>query len=381
MFSATLYSERFTTKTRPDSSYLSIATSVILMGFIWLICLAPSSPFRYLVYLSPIIILADRLIQRALVFADLKFCAAISLTAVILGAAALRGPSPEQALFIILGPACALAKFRFRKAAADVMFLGLAAIQIYVAISKGFSLNTNTITTSVSAAETNSLPFLLSIFALYFVINRRWAATIFAIALLVIAGKRIALLSVLVALPLTIVAGIFWEKIKYTSSIIYVAIFSIATLIALKIPEISLSLSNKFLINVNVLTMGRFRGQRLAYSELAYSNGWDLIFGHGVGHADRLAAIAWNSLKIPVHNDYVRIILDVGWLGAATIFFTYALMLRKTLLGISFLAFLTTSWATDNLLIYVFFVTSMILLSRTDDDTSGSPHRMAIRVP
>jgi hypothetical protein len=278
--------------------------------------------------------------------------------------------SARYVVFMWLGFLCYAFPIKIPGRSIDRLFMFLSAAQLVLTIRSGVNSERFGVDSfqGGSAAVTHTLPVLFGIFLPRYLTSRKPKYIALNIVMIVLAGKRGVLLASLLASLATILAervvGILSSArtrprfIAFSSLIVFAGF-----LISLKLPTIFEEISAYADLNINTFTSGRYLGQLYAYEALANADVYEKLFGYGLGTADRLAVEGFNGDTTLIHSDYLRMMVDMGYvLGAAYALF-YMNLVGRGKLGVYFIVFSSYLWFTENNLINVMVTVAFYLTS------------------
>lgn len=341
-------------------------TAVVGLCLLWPL-LDRVSPLRYLAYAVPMIIGAAVLLANSKSKKiNWSFVFVYTILVLYVFVVSMFSSNFTQGFLIVSGLAIGCFSFRMRSGQVDVIFLFVALSQFIYSALSGFSWSEIDLISSSRSGETHTLPFIISLFVGYYALQGRWAHAAIALILVLVAGKRIALLASVVGLIGTALTVQFINKDRLTRLVTAVLFWAVLAVVALNLNQILSSLDILSGYNLDLLTAGRFFGQQGAYAIIA---GWDwrhMTFGYGLGMADRTAELTWGIPGVQIHNDYLRLFIDLGICGTALVVFCYLHMVAKSSTGLYFFAVTSIIWISDNTSTYVFYVSMMLVLLGTD---------------
>lgn len=200
--------------------------------------------------------------------------------------------------------------------------------------------------------------FVFGIFAIYYAYRKKWIGSFVAIMFVFFAEKRIALLSLLIALMFMGIVWIFQENKK-------LVLFFWGLIIAMVYLYLYLIYSGTMYDicwGANINTNGRVEMYGRMANEFQFSIGY---LGRGLGVVENLLE-HWNiSTYSNLHNDLLKFYIELGFLGLLIFLLSYGIMfwLVDFWFGKSSMCFLfgivvytMALFATDNVSIYLIYL-------------------------
>jgi len=284
----------------------------------------------------------------------------------------------KYVIFMWLGFVAFAMPLRFDHRTPVVFLLVLIAAQLIVFSTTGLSVRRLSVDslTSGSAAVTHTLPGLFGILLGALLAQRRYKAAALCALFIFLSGKRGVLLASAIATAFMFAsqlpAVMKLRKSETRSPTLFFAIAATGMTITLLLPHIFDFLAMSLGVNVNVLTSGRYSGQRLAYNSITDGTISDLIWGQGLGAADAYAFIGFHGLANIIHNDYLRLIVDFGIVNGIIFAICYLTLVGKGRVGAYMAAFSAYLWFTENNLINL-MMTCMVYICVHSSQTSNKP--------
>jgi hypothetical protein len=361
----------------------AIGFAYLVLAFVLSCYVRTPGPERYTFYAVPLVLWAAHLFETRGVLGvrPLKGALLICLATVIPTLLNVSGGA-KYAVFSLTGILVAFVPVYLTRR--QVSFLGFVCfgLQLLVWGETGFSLNFGAeLTRYTTLAATDILPFVSILFVGFFLLDRQFAKAAMMIAVVPLGDKRIADFALFVAMPYlalslytgaAVLRGAASNKARgFVSSLPFrhwstwyvLPLMITAAVVAISFVWIMTQISYAYGLNVNVFSSGRVVGQRLAVAHLIARPWWEALFGGGLSLADALAAPAWFQQGILLHNDYLRLALNYGILGALAVVCGYWRLFSSTNFGRYVLAINAILWISDNTFIYaVYQVFSVLLL-------------------
>jgi hypothetical protein len=211
---------------------------------------------------------------------------------------------------------------------------------------------------SGSAADTHTLPAMFGILFGFFLVRRRLAMLFLCGLMILISGKRSVLAGSIfgmsgLAIDWAISSFAITESNFKARYILILPILVAGFVAAVMLPQIYIFISDEFSLNINVLTSGRYYGQQLAYDELWQQDIVDSIFGNGLGAADFYAIVGFEGGATLIHCDFLRIILDFGFISGIIFSIAYMSLIGRGRIGAYFVFWSAYMWLTENNVINV----------------------------
>lgn len=200
--------------------------------------------------------------------------------------------------------------------------------------------------------------FVFGIFAIYYAYRKKWIISFVAVMFTFFAEKRIALLSLLIALILMAIVWVFQENKK-------IVLFFWGLIIAMVYLYIYLIYSGTMYDicwGANINTNGRVEMYEKMANEFRFSIGYS---GRGLGIVENLLG-HWNiSSYSNLHNDLLKFYIELGFVGLLILLISFGVMfyLSNTWFGKSAMCYLfgiavytMVLFATDNVSIYLIYL-------------------------
>jgi hypothetical protein len=272
------------------------------------------------------------------------------------------GISAKQYVFAVLAPLTfipyrrvddkLLKIFAIYLIAAQAIFMG--RLQAEGQLSLSFDIfNTNS---TVRYPSESFVCFPLSAITLYFAMTRqyRWAIVTFIVVVLGLrrGAPAAAILGALTFLLSSRVAFLRNRPVWLPCFLLFIgaAIFSL-NIPAFFSPDTSVGSGG---IGINQFTNGRFEVYRYLIAKLL-STPHNLIFGEGPGFsADFLESSYKNVGFEHPHNDFLKILIDDGFVGLCLITLAYLAFIGRNIYSFAISVYIVTLWLVDNTFIYYF---------------------------
>jgi hypothetical protein len=317
-------------------------------------------------------------------FGDLRKARAAAGYFVMAGvslAASLFQPG-QQILFrdlIIIGTPFLMFSGDFRKPRnpSVVLFLlfsltYLAAILEQSGLKALATLNvTNLFLPSESLSE-NNFGIVFGLFALHFLMRRKWIWFVFAVVCSLLVSKRTLIIGFLMALGYWIFTGLPHMKDRKPNRVLLFLIYiglGLSAIFLIEIGEYVLEWAGLSKMGLHHFLMGR-DDLLLTLRGASFSGSLGSIFGHGPGSADCYLALkgaGWGPLSdepFNPHNDHMKLIYDYGYAGYLLFFFVLYEFYAATRRGSVLLVYTMTVFCFENSLIYIVYaLTAGFLIS------------------
>lgn len=226
--------------------------------------------------------------------------------------------------------------------------------------------------------------FPVSLLAFYFFVTGDKKLFLIFSLLAVISFKRAALLALVAA---SVVYFFTPPKLSKSKSLLYAisaVVFLLGLAIGTRMTQI-IAFFYKFLpttLSMNALTMGRFEFNKVLEGILSDGTVLQKIGGRGPGFTTSLLFNQF-GIKQP-HNDFMKIALDYGFIGASLVIASMLIMFRAQRATIALSVFTAIVWFTDNTLIYyyhniVLFAVAAALWAREKGTPPPVPGRSGLR--
>jgi hypothetical protein len=272
------------------------------------------------------------------------------------------GISAKQYIFAILAPLTFIPYRRIDDKLIKIFAIYLIAAQ---AIFMAKLQSEGQLSVSFDIFNTNSLArypsesfvcFPLSAITLYFAMTRRYRWAIVTFIVVVLGLRRGA--------PAAAIMGTFTfllsSRVAFLRGRIVLPLcfllFIGAAIFSLNIPtffshDTSVGSGS---IGINQFTNGRFDVYKFIIARLL-STPHNLIFGEGPGFsADFLEATYKNAGFEHPHNDFLKILIDNGFVGLCVIIFAYLAFIGRSVYSLAISIYIITLWLVDNTFIYYF---------------------------
>lgn len=227
------------------------------------------------------------------------------------------------------------------------------------------------------AAAESSLGLALPLVALLLHVQKKHVLMWLTIGICFLMYKRIAILSLLlvVGLDFFLVSIVRCkESIQYTISCAALAILS---LIGLNFGAVIrwiadwLSFFMDFHLSVNQFSAGRYFVDQVFRSDVLDKNSlFNWMFGNGAGsstaYLDKIGYLT--NFNFPLlHNDWLRILSEYGFLGLFSIILLFTLMMRKGRLYRLIIVYTAFCFLTDNVATYLFYWIIFSFVARNEN--------------
>lgn len=331
-------------------------------------------PIRYLIYTAPAAIAIDICIRQGnkVVFYKQRLYE-IALVIVMMAWPVVNyvDNGINTAIFIVLPYAALVFSVRTRLRYMYMLFWLLVLSQLCLSIASGVSLlsifKTNLLE-HVNNTETHTIPFVLGLLIGPVLIEKRYFMFFAGLIAVLLGEKRI----VIIAIVIGVSAATLFHKFSISEKLranIFMLIGVFCMVFNAIMPLLFEIISEKFGLNVNVFTSGRFAGQSVAYSNIYKRNVFEQLFGSGLGRADLWASQGWGVPGLQIHNDYLRMICDMGIIPAIIIIILIVRWIGGGKFGSYLFSYVVIIWFTDNTLTYAFYnmTLAMLVLSVESD--------------
>lgn len=331
---------------------------------------------RYAVYFIPIVIMLYALnTDRRFPDLNKKFIILLLYIVVLMlmpfGKASYSSLTLRDALIIIsyliiyiLAPSAKLIHFKY-------LLYSTLAIFIYLFFSFGSRFQFAFLTSaSIGGSYDGQESFLALIYIFIFMQRGKKLEALAAIALCILAGKRIAAIGSC--------AGLFFILLVYPfrdrSKIIFLCVISVISVIgicfALVVETAFNSLSSLQGYNIEEFMAGRYAMGLALSKNLVGQEFLTWIFGSSAGAADNFII----SLDLGItnaHDDWLKILYDYGLAGYLIYLSIFFLIFRKNIWTMGLGVATSVVMVTDNVLIYLFFQFPLFLAVRALGERSG----------
>ncbi len=283
---------------------------------------------------------------------------------------------PKEALFIGLSLLVFVLRFQVSKIFPLLLLSGAAT---YVSVSLATSSAPffgQSLASSRTAAET-SFGLIVPLLSLYFFHNKRSLLFVFSTLLVILMFKRISFLGLALALLVHFVAQ--QPGGKHLSVIASTTIVLIALGVALNSVPVYTSLSDASIwwtgnyIGPDELSSGRYNAiLHFDYIRLQNFAIFPGLFGAGAGYStDLIGEISRQQMKnFPLlHNDFLRIAVDYGYVGLALIVVALLKSLTYDGLARAFGVFTATVFVSDNVATYLSYWLCVAFLIYTEEQS------------
>lgn len=345
------------------------------------------SAVRYAIYGVPMLYLGGWLFRglRSSYIKPDSFKCYASLVASLLYPAAISPTGDYQYVGLMtIGYSLLVLRLRCRFMTVILLFALLLALQVILSVEAGISVE-NLLHFNFSTHDyqevTHTLPFLFGALLGALLLKRRYVLAIFAVAGVLLGGKRIVVLAAIGSLLMQVVHSRFARRYPRFGGIKSKMMFAGIIIgmvigVGLEMQNITETISMRYGYNPNVFAQGRYETQRPAYAFLAHEDTASYLLGNGLGRADAIASKQW-GWKNPIHNDVLRIVLDLGVVFGVVFVFSLMLLIVREDVGIFALCYSALMWCTDNTLIYPFFhiVLSLIILAFRQAEHAAAPRQ------
>lgn len=262
----------------------------------------------------------------------------------------------------------------FSKKYIMLLFIVLMVEQLFASSISGFSfkgLNRGDFL-SGSAALTHTLPAIFGFLLYPLYKEKKYKLTSLCLLMIPLAGKRSVIIAAVFGIGAQILGNFLtknkhkgkgnvrWKKVFYISMI-----YILGLTVSMYIPYIYEIISAHYGLNINILSSGRYTGQRLAFGSIYNADFISLFFGQGLGQGDRYSNIGWNAPVI-LHNEYLRVLVDFGILNGFLFLFCFFRLVSSGKNGLYLIGVCIVLWQTENPLIGVLFGCLYFILSSSD---------------
>lgn len=254
--------------------------------------------------------------------------------------------------------------FDFSKIHIDTRLLALYFIALFlVDISYGLASGTSSISFDINESKStfeSTMAFPLGMLMLFFFLRKDYLWFTILLVLSFFAMKRIVLLSTF----LIIVIDQLPEKHKRLLVNPYL-ITVVATIGVLLCIEFSRGSMDPLIQSLTGLPPNHFsQGRQELWSNLLNTVHFDhfnfLFLGAGFGASANAMELFYSSTKMPVHNDILSLVVDIGYL--LTIVFIFLLNKLESMQERLLALFISLIFFTDNVLIYQHLMIPYLLL-------------------
>lgn len=209
----------------------------------------------------------------------------------------------------------------------------------------------------------NNFGVVFGLFALHFLMNRKWAWFCLALLISIMVSKR----AVIIGLAL---AGSFWPLLNLLRARDGVALkmgmlalfvsLGLGAVFLVEIGAYALEISGMGDLRLDRFLMGR-DGLLLTLRDNAFGFSLSSFFGHGPGTSDTFLAFSgsgWGPLSerpFNPHNDHMKLLYDYGYIGYLLFFFFLYNFYGPDRKGLTLMAYTITVFCFDNSLIFVVY--------------------------
>lgn len=336
------------------------------------------SPLRYGIYLIPIVITYNA-INTNRNFYDIKNTFPVLLLYIFILMLMPFGKAHYSVLTIrdgviisgylivyVLAPPARLIHFKYLLYSTFAAFIFLF---FYSGSNYQFVIFTSA---STSGSYDGQESFLCLIYAFVFLQKAKKLESFLAIALCVLAGKRIALMGLCAGL-LSILLFYYFRKtakIAFCCLVFLISVTGIGFAFVVETAFNSLSFLQGY--NIEEFMVGRYvMGSALSKSlfDQDFST-W--IFGSSAGAADNfIISLAFDSGVTNAHDDWLKIFYDYGFAGYIIYLSIFFLIFRKNIWTMGLGVATSVVMVTDNVLIYFFFQFPLFLAVTALGDQSS----------
>ena len=208
--------------------------------------------------------------------------------------------------------------------------------------------------------ESPIFSFILPFFLYYWLNRRKYFFCLLNAPLILLSGKRIALIAVIVGL----LFFFFQNRLRNLNRNLIKAVILFANFSYLQITFLLSSGSFDYIsyqlfdVSVSQFTMGRYELYAYIIEKVEIFSNFRWLYGIGLGNTEKiLNAFIEHSI---LHNDILKLFLETG--GVATFFFFYFLYNTKMFWQWGYLIIWNVILMTDNTLIYVPIVFALCLM-------------------
>lgn len=359
----------------PSTRFLTITPVYAAVSLAIYFTVPEGSILRYLIYLVPLLMVAE--LGRGGSITILRSTeTAWGVVGIYLACGLMIGGVDiyglKEAIFILASISLFCLPYRVRHSF-QIMLLVAAILNVaFVGWTNSFNVPLFSLEYAQSPAET-SFGLILPLVAIAFVLRRKylWFFLSFAVALLMY--KRVALLSLFLALGFG-----FWLSMLKGPLRGAIAAFVVSACVAIGLnaawvyevtSQFAQSQFGVFVAPDN-LSSGRHFAME-AFSRLVFDQA-DLvqhIFGGGPGHSTALLAQLpeFRSKNFPLlHNDWLRILVDYGWVGVGCVMVVFWRALCGSRLAVMIAIFTALLFITDNVATYLSYWIVVALIWRSD---------------
>lgn len=266
--------------------------------------------------------------------------------------------------------------FDFRKANINVRVLNLvfcAVFLIFLFQRHALSLLQTDLQFSLVDSKSqfeNTLAFPFGVFAVFFLVNRKYFMFLLNLLLAALSFKRIVIL----ALGVTVIAFFLPKKLKILIVNPYTITAAVATTLLVFIEVARGAYDNLIIsffgVSTNQLLMGRQSLWVQALDAVRYDHHDFLVYGVGHGVVTSKLQHLYRGADILLHSDFLLILLEHGFIGV--LLFCFLLNSQKSYAERYMTLFLSILFLTDNVLIYQHVMLPYLMIMavlRTQEET------------
>ena len=214
-------------------------------------------------------------------------------------------------------------------------------------------------------AYDHALGLLTPIFSVFFAAVGGKIEFILAFVMTILAGKRIAMLGMLVG----IISFFLFNRIVYFKKRETRFLFLLMGLAAINVAAVNLTSLAEYThselrleANIEQIMMGRYLIGNEINGFLVNRSWLESIMGSGPGSAAMVASAATNGVLTLNHNDWVKILVDYGILGSILITTFMAFIFSSSRMSMSIALTSAVIMMTDNVLIYLYYQFPIVLI-------------------
>lgn len=234
-------------------------------------------------------------------------------------------------------------------------------------LKKGIDFSGSFDVLSSQGGMESSYAFTISIFVIFFFIQRKYLMMLIACIFMILFFKRAAMVGVIALFFIEIIISTIKQtenkKIINLGAILTAGIAAFIGWNFISVINYLMDLIPDLGESPETFLLGRYYLSGVITEAYHYTSSIYHYIGHGAGTADRIAADALNIKMFNPHNDHLKIIFDYGYLGMILVYLSLWKMHCGNRLGLYLIMFNSIMFISDNLLIYYFhwFATFLVI--------------------
>lgn len=265
-----------------------------------------------------------------------------------------------EAGLLLLGILC----FTFRKAyQVNIKLINIiiGIVLLFNIINRNhFDINYSNYINSDIGYEANMISFILPFFFYYWMRKKDFLFVLIDISLVLMSGKRIALLACFVGF-LYFILRRWLEKSWFPYFMVGLNLFYLFVSFLLAYDYFDNLVFQWFDMSINQFTMGRFELYKIVFERIKIFDDYKWLYGIGLGNVEQYIKIGHTSI---LHNDILRVFCEFGIV--VFILFFYLIYKVQYTYQWGYILIWNILLMTDNTLIYVPVVFSIGLFIDTE---------------